>query len=83
METIDKKEFKTLTKTEQVIMLFSEGKEVSERIEAGFEIHLFRLPGLFVELWYPSKTRKIVKVKIVNPDKIKKDYKNFKELDIV
>jgi hypothetical protein len=83
MGKINKKEFEVLTKTEQVIMLFREGEEVADRIEDDFDIHLFKLPGLFVELWYPSKTRKIVKVRIVNPDKIKKDYKDLKKLDIV
>ena len=75
METINKEEFRALTKTEQVIMLFREGKEVSERIKEGYDIHLFKLQGLFVEFWYPSNTKKIVKVKIVNPGKVKRDYK--------
>jgi hypothetical protein len=77
METINKKEFRTLTKTEQVILLFREGREVSERFDEGFDIHLYKLSDLYIELWYPSNAKKIVKVKIINPDKVKKDYSNL------
>lgn len=70
METLTKKEFKSLTKTEQVIKLFGEGEEILTREEEGYHIHLYTLSNIFVELWYQSNTKKIIKVEITNPESI-------------
>ncbi len=82
MNTITKKEFKDLTKTEQVLILIGDGEEVLKREKDGYDIHLYTLSNIFVELWYQKNSKKIIKVKITEPESIIKNYKNFEAKDI-
>lgn len=82
MDTLTKKEFEDLTKTEQVVTLFRDGEEIFYREEESYDIHLYTLSDIFVELWYQKNTKKIMKVEITEPESILKNYKNFELTDI-
>jgi len=82
MDTITKKEFEDLTKTEQVLKLIRDGKEISYREKGNYDIHLYALSDIFVELWYQKNTKKIMKVKVTEPESVVKNYKNFELTDI-
>ncbi len=82
METPSQNEFKGLTKTEQVIQLFRDGKKIEERHPEHYDVHLYRFSGFFVELWYQSNTKKILKVEVVNPERLAKTYPDTEFTDI-
>ena len=77
METFTKKKFKNLTKTEQVVKLLKDGEEILLRDEEGYDVHLYTFSNIFVELWYQSNTKKIVKVKITDPEAIVNNYEDI------
>jgi hypothetical protein len=80
METLTNASFRNLTKTEQVVMIINSGEELMFREEEGYIIHLYLLSGFFVEVWFESDTKKIVKVESTNKENIMKNYLEMNEL---
>jgi hypothetical protein len=80
MNTLTNISFKNLTKTEQVVMIINSGKELLTRNEEGYNIHLYLLADFFVEVWFESNTKKIVKVEPADKDSIARNYTKINEL---
>lgn len=74
MEPIDKKSFKNLTKTEQVVLVLKSGKELLSRDDEKFDVHLYLLKNLFVELIYDQGKSTILKIATPSNDKIIQNY---------
>ncbi len=66
--------FIRLTKTEQVVKVLQKGKPHGERKTKCCSVKLFLLENFYVELWYSADGNKIVKVKPVSAEKIKRLY---------
>jgi len=80
METLTNASFKSLTKTEQVIMTINSGEELMTREDEGYIIHLYLLSGFFVEVWYESDTHKIVNIESTDKNSIIENYNAMNEL---
>ena len=80
METLTNTSFKNLTKTEQVVTIINSGQEILTREKEGFIIHLYLLYGFFVEVWFESDTKKIVKVETADKEYIANNYEIMNEL---
>jgi len=74
MKTLTKDSFSKLTKTEQVILAINDGKDLMTRQTNEFDIHLFVVDGLLVELWYKHGLVNIVKVEITDIEKVSRNY---------
>ncbi len=79
MESIDKKSFKNLTKTEQVVLVLKSGKELLSRYDENFDVHLYLLKNLFVELVYDQHGSTILKIATPSNEKIIQNYHLDKE----
>lgn len=62
MDTLTKKAFKSLTKTEQAVMVINSGKELLTRENKEYSVHLYLLSNVFVELLYEINKSTIVKI---------------------
>ena len=62
MGLTSKKEFKSLTKTEQVVNVLNSGKELLTRNESDHFIKLYLFNNIFVEIWYELHKTTILKV---------------------
>jgi len=80
METLTKDSFSKLTKTEQVVLAINNGKDLMERQTKNFDIHLFLIERLLVEVWYKHESLNIVKVEITDKESIAKNYSNLNSL---
>lgn len=74
MEPINKESFKSLTKTEQVVLVLKSGKELLSRDDENFDVHLYLLKNLFVELIYDQGRSTILKIATPSKDKIIQNY---------
>lgn len=74
MEPINKKSFKSLTKTEQVVLVLKSGRELLSRDDEKFDVHLYLLKNLFVELIYDHGNSTILKIDTPSNDKIIQNY---------
>ena len=75
MDTLTKKSFKSLTKTEQAVMVINSGKELLTRQNEEYSVHLYLLSNLFVEILYELNKSTIVKIKTPSKEKLCKNYK--------
>ncbi len=62
MDTITKKSFKSLTKTEQVVMVIKSGKKLLTRQDGKYYVKLYLISKLFVEILYETNKSTIVKI---------------------
>ncbi len=76
---IDKKSFKNLTKTEQVVLVLKSGKELLSRDNEDFDIHLFLVDNMFVELFYDHNNTTILKIGTPSNEKLFQNYNLDKE----
>lgn len=74
MDPITKKSFKSLTKTEQVVMVIRSGKEILSRSDVDYFVKLFVLSDIFVEILYELNKATIVKLVTPSKEKIFHDY---------
>lgn len=82
MNPITKKSFKSLTKTEQVVMVIKSGKELLTRQDEDYYIKLYLISNMFVELLYASNKKTIVKIGTPNQDNLLSNYNlNKNDLD--
>ena len=82
MNPITKKSFKSLTKTEQVVMVIKSGKELLTRQDEDYYIKLYLISNMFVELLYASNKRTIVKIGTPNQENLLSNYNlNKNDLD--
>jgi hypothetical protein len=58
-------EFQALSHQEKVELLFDNGQELMNRIYVFYNIKLYSVFDLYVELWYKQTTNKIDKVIVV------------------
>jgi len=79
MNTITKKSFKSLTKTEQVVMVIKSGKELLTRQDKDNFVKLYLLSNIFVELLYEINKSTIVKIGTPSTDQLMNDYNINKE----
>lgn len=80
MERITDTSFQNLTKTEQVVMMLSIGKELITRVSDNFSIHLYSMSNLFIEVWYDTRTNIIIKLNITNKQDIVKNYGKINDI---
>ena len=77
MKTLTRDCFSKLTKTEQVVLVINEGEFIIKRQTKNFDISLFAIRGLLVEVWYKHKLENIVKVKITEIETVTSNYSNL------
>ncbi len=83
MDTLTKKTFKSLTKTEQAVMVINSGKELLTRHDEEYSFHLYLISNLFVEILYELNKKTIVKIKTPSNDKLIQNYElNEKRLNM-
>lgn len=80
METLTRDSFCKLTKTEQVILAIKNGRDLMERQTKNFDIHLFLIEGLLVEVWYKHESANIVKVEITDKESVANNYSNLNSI---
>ncbi len=80
METLTKDSFSKLTKTEQVVLAINNGKDLMERQTKSFDIHLFLIEDLLVEVWYKHESVNIVKVEITDKESVANNYSNLNNI---
>ena len=74
MDTLTKKTFKSLTKTEQAVMVINSGKELLTRQDEEYSIHLYILSNIFVEILYELNKSTIVQIITPSNEKLIQDY---------
>lgn len=74
MNNVTKKKFKTLTKTEQAIMVINSGKQLKSRREGDFNVKLYLLEGIFIEVYYSDNKSTITKIKTTSIDNMIQNY---------
>ena len=74
MDTLTKKNFKSLTKTEQVVMVINSGKELLTRQNNDNYIKLYLIPNMFVEILYELNKSTIVKIDTPTIEKLMLNY---------
>ncbi len=80
MKTLTNDSFRKLTKTEQVILAINNGTDLMTRRDNGFDIHLFVVDGLLVELWYKHGLENIVRVEITDIENVNRNYPELKNI---
>lgn len=63
-------EFQKLTVFRQVELLLDRGQQLMGRIYMYYNVHLFVLEGLFVEIWYKQTSNLIDRVVVLEPDTV-------------
>ncbi len=82
MDTLTKKSFNSLTKTEQAVMVINSGKELLIRQNEEYSIHLYLISNLFVEILYELNKSTIIKIKTPSKEKLCLSYNlNDQELN--
>ena len=79
MNTITKKSFKSLTKTEQVVMVIKSGKELLSRQDKDYFVKLYLLSDIFIEILYELNKSTIVKIATPSKNKLIENYNIDKE----
>ncbi|MCK5775255.1 MAG: hypothetical protein KAH25_03720 [Bacteroidales bacterium] len=82
MKALTRDYFSKLTKTEQVVLVINNGEFIIKRQTKNFDISLFTIEDLLVEVWYKHESENIVKVKITEIENVTNNYSNLNnELD--
>jgi len=81
MKTLTKDSFNKLTKTEQVILAIKNGTDLMTRQTNEFDIHLFVVDGLLVELWYKHGLENIVRVEITDIENVNRNYPELNNIE--
>ncbi len=63
-------EFEHYSKTDRLTILLERGEEVLKRIFLYYNITLYIVDHLFIEVWYRQTTNTIDKVDVVDMDKV-------------
>lgn len=79
MNPITKKSFKSLTKTEQVVMVIKSGKELLSRQDNDNFVKLYLLSDIFIEILYEHNKTTIVKIATPSKNKLIENYNIDKE----
>lgn len=68
--------FRQLPRIEQIQLLFDNGHELTGRFYLFFNIRLYTLQGLFVEVWYHQVTNRIDRIMVVDSADVLTLYEN-------
>lgn len=80
LELIKKEDFAKLNKTEQVNIIFHQGRELFARFVDDNTVCLYALSGFFAEIWYKNPGRKIDRIDICTIDYVTRVYSKEIEL---
>jgi hypothetical protein len=75
MNTLTKKSFSGLTKTEQVVLVFNSGEKIMTRKNRKHFIQLYQLSDLFVEVQYDQSKKVIISINTTSKQSIILNYK--------
>lgn len=63
-------QFNNMPAEEKIAIVLDQGVDLLERIFIYYNIKLYKLDELFIELWYEQNTLRIDKVKVVELDDV-------------